>query len=73
MGLPLNGEKTGFLPGNSGGAMKALVKVGREQRMQDPHEKARAHQLDPESRAGAGNREGEALTGAHAGCHGFPK
>ena len=35
--------------------------------MQEPHEKGIANHLDPESCADAGNRVGEALTGAHAG------
>jgi hypothetical protein len=47
--------------------MKAPVKAGRESRMQEPHEKGIANHLDPESCADAGNRVGEALTGAHAG------
>jgi hypothetical protein len=47
--------------------MKAPVKAGRESRMQEPHKKGRANHLDPESCADAGNRVGEALTGAHAG------
>ncbi len=47
--------------------MKAPVKAGRESRMQEPHKKGIADHLDPESCADAGNRMGEALTGAHAG------
>jgi hypothetical protein len=47
--------------------MKAPVKAGRESRMKEPHKKGIAHHLDPESCADAGNRVGEALTGAHAG------
>jgi hypothetical protein len=35
--------------------------------MQEPYKKGRANHLDPESCADAGNRVGEALTGAHAG------
>jgi hypothetical protein len=35
--------------------------------MQEPYKKGVAYHLDPESCAGAGNRAGEALTGAHAG------
>jgi len=35
--------------------------------MQEPHKKGVANHLDPESCADAGNRVGEALTGAHAG------
>ena len=35
--------------------------------MQEPHKKGIANHLDPESCADAGNRVGEALTGAHAG------
>ncbi len=35
--------------------------------MQEPYKKGVANRLDPESCAGAGNRMGEALTGAHAG------
>ena len=52
---------------NSGDTMKAPVKAGRESRMQEPHQKGIANRLDPESCADAGNRVGEALTGAHAG------
>jgi len=52
---------------NSGDSMKAPVKAGRESRMQEPYKKGVANHLDPESCAGAGNRAGEALTGAHAG------
>jgi hypothetical protein len=47
--------------------MKAPVKAGRESRMKEPHKKGIANHLDPESCAEAGNRLGEALTGAHAG------
>jgi hypothetical protein len=47
--------------------MKAPVKAGRESRMKEPYKKGVANHLDPESCAGAGNRLGEALTGAHAG------
>jgi hypothetical protein len=47
--------------------MKAPVKAGRESRMQETHKKGVANHLDPESCAEAGNRVGEALTGAHAG------
>jgi hypothetical protein len=47
--------------------MKAPVKAGRESRMREPHEKGIANHLDPESCADAGNRVGEALTGAPAG------
>ena len=47
--------------------MKAPVKAGRESRMQEPHKKGIANHLDPESCAEAGNRLGEALTGAHVG------
>ncbi len=35
--------------------------------MKEPHKKGIADHLDPESCADAGNRVGEALTGAHAG------
>jgi hypothetical protein len=35
--------------------------------MQEPYKKGVANHLDPESCADAGNRVGEALTGAHAG------
>ena len=35
--------------------------------MKEPYKKGVAYHLDPESCAGAGNRAGEALTGAHAG------
>ncbi len=35
--------------------------------MKEPYKKGVAHHLDPESCAEAGNRLGEALTGAHAG------
>jgi hypothetical protein len=35
--------------------------------MKEPHKKGIANHLDPESCAEAGNRRGEALTGAHAG------
>jgi hypothetical protein len=47
--------------------MKAPVKAGRESRMKEPYKKGIANHLDPESCADAGNRVGEALTGAHAG------
>jgi len=47
--------------------MKAPVKAGREQGMQEPHEKGIANHLDPESCADVGNHVGEALTGAHVG------
>jgi hypothetical protein len=51
----------------SGDAMKAPVKAGRESRMKEPHKKGIANHLDPESCADVGNHVGEALTGAHAG------
>jgi len=35
--------------------------------MKEPYKKGIANHLDPESCAEAGNRVGEALTGAHAG------
>ncbi len=35
--------------------------------MKEPYKKGIANHLDPESCADAGNRMGEALTGAHAG------
>ena len=35
--------------------------------MKEPYKKGVANHLDPESCADAGNRMGEALTGAHAG------
>ena len=35
--------------------------------MKEPYKKGIANHLDPESCADAGNRVGEALTGAHAG------
>ena len=47
--------------------MKAPVKAGRELRMKEPYKKGIANRLDPESCAKAGNRLGEALTGAHVG------
>jgi hypothetical protein len=61
------GEPDIEIVGNSGDAMKAPVKAGRELRMKEPYQKGVANRLDPGSCADAGNRVGEALTGAHVG------
>jgi len=47
--------------------MRAPVIAGGEWPMQEAHENEVANQLDPESCDGAGNRTGEASTGAHSG------
>ena len=41
--------------------------------MREPYRKGVAYHLDPESCAGAGNRAGEALTGAHVGQGGLTR
>jgi len=47
--------------------MKAPDEAGRESRMQEPYKKGVANHLDTKPCAEAGNRLGEALTGAYAG------